>query len=57
MAGVGCREMEMEMEVEFVYRNGNGICLPTEHLKSAQDLVQHVSVHSRSNWNLAVLVF
>ena len=30
---------------------------PTEHLKSAQELVQHVSVHSGSNWNLAVLVF
>ena len=28
-----------------------------EHLKSAQELVQHVSVHSGSNWNLAVLVF
>ena len=37
--------------------NGNGIYLPTEHLKSAQELVQHVSVHSGSNWNLAVLVF
>ena len=33
------------------------ICVPTEHLKSAQELVQHVSVHSGSNWNLAVLVF
>ena len=48
-------------------RNGNGIgiylmekkgiFLPTEHLKRAQELVQHVSVHSGSNWNLAVLVF
>ena len=28
-----------------------------EHLKSTQELVQHVSVHSGSNWNLAVLVF
>ena len=37
--------------------NNNGIYLPTEHLKSAQELVQHVSVHSRSNWNLALLVF
>ena len=37
--------------------NGNGICLPTEHLKSAQELISHVSVHSGSNWNLAVLVF
>ena len=37
--------------------NGNGNCLPTEHLKSAQELVHHVSVHSGSNWNLAVLVF
>ena len=41
------------MEMEFI----NGICLPMEHLKSAQELVQHVSVHSDSNWNLAVLVF
>ena len=32
-------------------------CLPTKHLKSPQELVQHVSVHSRSNWNLTVLVF
>ena len=38
-------------------RKGNGIFLPTEHLKSAQDLIQHVSVHSGSNWNLVVLVF
>ena len=38
-------------------RNGNGICLPTEHVKSAQELVQLVSVHSGSNWNLAVLIF
>ena len=37
--------------------NGNGICLPTEHLKSALELIQHASVHSGSNWNLAVLVF
>ena len=35
----------------------NRICLPTEHLKSAQELVRHVSVHSGSNWNFAVLVF
>ena len=37
--------------------NGNGICLPTEHFESALELIQHASVHSRSNWNLAVLVF
>ena len=37
--------------------NGNGICLPTEHLKSALELIQHASVHSGSNWNLAMLVF
>ena len=36
---------------------GNGICLPTEHLKSVQELVQPASVQSGSNWNLAVLVF
>ena len=36
---------------------GNGICFPTEHLKSAQELVQYVSVHSVSNWDLAVSVF
>ena len=41
--------LEMEMEMGFF--------LPTEHLKSAQELVQHVSVHSGSNWNLAVFVF
>ena len=28
-----------------------------EHLKSTQELIQHVSVHSGLNWNLAVLVF
>ena len=33
------------------------ICLPTEHLKGAQGLIQYVPVHSGSNWNLAVLVF
>ena len=33
------------------------ICFPTEHLKSAQELIQHVSVHCGLNWNLAVLVF
>ena len=31
--------------------------LEIEHLKRAQKDVQHVSLHSRSNWNLAVLVF
>ena len=36
--------------MEFIY-------IPTEHLQNAQELVQHVSVHSESNWNLAVLVF
>ena len=41
------------MEMEF----GHGICLPKEHLKRAHELIQHVSVHSASNWNLAVLVF
>ena len=41
----------------FHAASGIGICLPTEHLKRAQELVQHVSVHSESNWNLAVLVF
>ena len=41
----------------LVLEFGIGICLPTEHLKSAQELVQHVLVHSGSNWNLAVLVF
>ena len=35
----------------------NEICLPTEHLKSIQELVRHVSVHSGSNFDLAVLVF
>ena len=37
-------------------KNENGLGLPTEHLKSAQKLVQHVSMHSGSNWNLALLV-
>ena len=37
------------MEIEF--------CLPTEYLKSAQELVQHLSLYSRLYWNLAVLVF
>ena len=37
--------------------DGNEICLPTEHLKSAQELVKYVFVHSGSNRNLAVLVF
>ena len=37
--------------------NENGFFLHTEHLKSAQKLVQRVSVHSGPNWNLAVLVF
>ena len=32
-------------------------CLPMEHLKSTQERVQHVCMHSGSNWNLAVLVF
>ena len=35
----------------------NVICLPTEHLKSVQELVQHMSVHSGSNWNFAALIF
>ena len=37
--------------------NGIGNCLPTEHLNSAQELVQHMSVHSGLNLNLAVLAF
>ena len=36
-------KMVMQMKMEFV--------------KTAQELVQHVSVHSGSNTNLAVLVF
>ena len=51
--GHSIREPITTITMEF----GNGIYLPTEHLKSAQELVQHVSVHSRSNWKLAVLVF
>ena len=35
----------------------NGVYLPTEHLKSARELVPRVSVHSGTNWNLSVLVF
>ena len=38
-------------------KNVNVICLPKEHFKSAQELIQHVSLLSGSNWNLAVLVF
>ena len=38
-------------------KNVSATCLPTEHLKSTQELVQQVSAHSGSNWNLAVLVF
>ena len=38
-------------------RNGNGNCVPTEYLNSAQELVQQVSVHSGSNRNLTLLVF
>ena len=38
-------------------KNVSAACLPTEHLKSTQELVQQVSVHSGSNWNLPVLVF
>ena len=41
----------------YMERNRNGICLPTKHLKSVQELVQHASAQSESNWNLAVLVF
>ena len=37
--------------------NLSGTCLPTEHLKSAQEIVQHVSMHCGLNWNLTVLVF
>ena len=33
------------------------IHIPMEHFQNAQELVQHVSVHSGSTWNLAVLVF
>ena len=32
-------------------------CFSGGSFKSAEELVQHVSVHSGSNWNLAVLVF
>ena len=49
--------MKLTAKTVTGFENGKRVCLPTEHLKSAQELVQHVSVHSRSNWNLIVLVF
>ena len=51
------RTFRLLVRMPYHRKNGNGICLPSEHLKSAQELVQHVFVHSRSNWNLAMLIF
>ena len=33
------------------------ICLPTKHLGVLMNSFQNVSVRSRSNWNLEVLIF